>query len=111
MGDSIRLLHEMQAASPRLEDALANGRPTIVDFYADWCENCRTMAPKMAAIEKEYGGRVNFVAIDGDSRASDRWVSRFQVDGILHFAFVNSDGEVLTALIGNIPTSVMKDDL
>eukprot|EP00622_Pseudochattonella_farcimen_P005923 FR741635.1.p1 GENE.FR741635.1~~FR741635.1.p1 ORF type:complete len:167 (+),score=9.25 FR741635.1:1-501(+) len=109
--DSIRLLHEMDASSPKLEDALANGRPTIVDFYADWCENCKVMAPKLKAIEREYGGRVNFVALDGDSRVNDRWVSRFQVDGIPHFAFVNADGEVLTALIGNIPTAVMKDDL
>ena len=45
--------------SMSLDEALANGRPTVVDFYTDWCENCKVMAPKMAT---ECGGGVTRMA-------------------------------------------------
>lgn len=92
--------------SMSLDEALANGRPTVVDFYTDWCENCKVMAPKMARIEAEYGRRVNFVAIDGDRPENDDLISTFGVDGIPHFAFIDSSGDVRTALIGLIPSEV-----
>jgi hypothetical protein len=38
---SVQLLKSMERDSPRLETVLCNGKPTIVDFYADWCENCK----------------------------------------------------------------------
>merc|ERR1711998_397891 len=83
----------------------------VVDFYTDWCENCKVMAPKMARIEAEYGRRVNFVAIDGDRPENDDLISTFGVDGIPHFAFIDSSGDVRTALIGLIPSEVFKAEL
>lgn len=62
----VAMLREMERSSLPLPVALRNGRPTVVDFYADWCENCRVMAPRMAEIERAYGGRVNFVTLNGD---------------------------------------------
>jgi hypothetical protein len=35
------LLQSMENESPSLQSVLCNGKPTVVDFYADWCENCK----------------------------------------------------------------------
>lgn len=38
-------------------------------------------------------------------------VKRFRVDGIPHLAFIGSNQEVKTALVGSIPKTVLKDEI
>lgn len=108
---SLSLLAEMQRNSEELNVIGNNGKPTMVEFWAPWCINCREEAATIASIEAEYKGKVNFIMVDGDK--GDNWpiIERFNVDAIPHIALVSSDGLVETSLIGTIPRGVLRDDL
>jgi thiol-disulfide isomerase/thioredoxin len=40
------------------------GKPTVVTFYASWCQDCQAQLTEFARIAKQVKGKVNFVAID-----------------------------------------------
>eukprot|EP01035_Chromulina_nebulosa_P017878 gene17878-23494_t len=101
----------MEKESIGLKQALCNGKPTIIDFYADWCENCKSMAPTFRQMEFLYDKNVNFVTIDGSNPANSKLVETFRVDGIPHIAFISDQTEVKTALVGAVPKEVLKSEI
>jgi thiol-disulfide isomerase/thioredoxin len=40
------------------------GKPTVVNFFASWCDQCRAELPGFARVSKEMAGRVNFVGVN-----------------------------------------------
>ena len=104
----VQVLAEMQSTSAPLNVIGKNGKPTVVDFWAPWCENCKMSAPTLQAIEKEYEGKVNFVMVNADAGSAWSLVERFGVDAIPHLAMISAEGDVETALIGPIPRGVLR---
>jgi len=39
-------------------------KPSIIDFYADWCAPCRQLSPLVEEIAKEYSGRIDIFKVD-----------------------------------------------
>ena len=107
----VQLLVEMQQKSDPVTIIGRNSKPTLVDFWAPWCEDCKLMAPTLQKIEQDYGDKVNFVSINGDARESWLYVESFGVDAIPHLALVSSKGDVETALIGPVPKKAIEADL
>ena len=107
----LQLLVEMQRQSDPLSIVGHNGQPTVVDFWAPWCENCQLMAPTLSKVEERYRDRVNFVLVNGDLAESWPAIERMGVDAIPHMALVDERGSVQTALIGIIPKHVLEEDL
>merc|ERR1712165_67899 len=101
----------MQRNSPAISIIGSNGKPTIIDFWAPWCENCKKAAPTLYSIEEEYKSKVNFVMVNGDLDENWGLIERLGVDAIPHLCMISSDGIVETALIGPIPKSVLQADL
>ena len=107
----VALLRKMEAESVPLGQALCDDKPTVIEFFAPWCESCKETAPSMRALELQYRDKVNFVAIDGSNADNAKLVSLFGVDGIPHLAFVTKDTEVKTALVGAVPKSIVQNNL
>lgn len=104
-------LTEMAKASTPLETALANGKPTLMEFYANWCGSCQAMAKDLSEIKQKYAEPLNFVMLNVDN---DKWlpeVSKYRVDGIPHFVYLNNKGTAVAETIGEAPRSIMEDNL
>lgn len=108
---ALQLLTDMTRRSSPLSVVGRNGRPTVIEFWAPWCDNCRQLAPTMALLERQFADRINFISIDGASPSNLWLVQRFGVDAIPHVAFVTSRGSVETALIGPVPKRVLKANM
>ena len=107
----VQLLFSMQQSSVPMTLVGTNGKPSVVDFWAPWCENCKFAAPTLNKVEEEYRDRVNFVMVNGDLAQAWPYLEAFHVDAIPHLALVSADGVVETSLIGPTPKSVLEADL
>lgn len=75
------------------QTALTNGRPTLIEFYADWCQVCREMAPSMLELEKASRDRLDVVLVNVDNPRWQDLVDRYDVNGIPQLNLFNAEGE------------------
>jgi thiol-disulfide isomerase/thioredoxin len=108
---AVEILASMEKQSASLTAIGNNNKPTVIDFWAPWCENCKVAAPTLQAVEQEYGDRVNFIMVNGDDGKNWPLIQLFGVDAIPHLALLSGEGDVETALIGPISRNVLKADI
>lgn len=93
-------LDQLARRSLSPEVALSNGRPTILEFYADWCEVCREMAPAMLEVEQRHSADLDVVLVNIDN---PRWLdltARYDVTGIPQLNLFSSDGTMRGRSLG-----------
>ena len=57
--------------------ALVAKGPTVIEFWATWCENCKDLEPTLIAAQKKYGGKVQFVGVSVSVNQSPELVKRY----------------------------------
>ncbi|MCL2931997.1 MAG: thioredoxin family protein [Trichodesmium sp. MAG_R03] len=100
-------LNEMAEAATPLDVALSNNKPTLVEFYANWCTTCQAMAPELEKIRQQYAQNTNFVMLNVDNSKWLPEVVKYRVDGIPHFVFLDREGTEVSQIIGEVPKSIM----
>ena len=104
-------LSNMADVSVPLEKAMTNGKPTLIEFYANWCTSCQAMAGDLQQLKNEYQKDVNFVMLNVDNTKWLPEMLHYRVDGIPHFAFLDQTGSDAGTAIGEIPRAVLAENL
>ncbi|RDU95130.1 thioredoxin [Trinickia dinghuensis] len=79
-------------------DVIANSRPVLVDFWAEWCGPCKALGPTLEKVSENFKGQVDFVKVNVDEHASVR--NRFSVKGIPTLILLKG-GEEIGRVVGN----------
>lgn len=53
------------------EKAIAVNKPLFIDFWASWCSPCKESFVEYNRLEKEFSGKIQFVAVNEDSDKSE----------------------------------------
>jgi thiol-disulfide isomerase/thioredoxin len=56
------LVQSLDGKSVNLSQVVGTG-PTLIEFWATWCPNCKELEPTLTAAQTKYAGRVRFVTV------------------------------------------------
>ena len=65
--------------------------PCMIDFYADWCQPCKMVAPILDELQKEYGE--NIVIYKVNTEEQQELAGVFGVQSIPSLLFVPQEGQ------------------
>ena len=65
--------------------------PCIIDFYADWCQPCKMVAPILEELSEEYGDKLNIYKVD--TEAERELSAAFGIRSIPSMLFCHKEGE------------------
>jgi thiol-disulfide isomerase/thioredoxin len=97
---STYLLKSFGELSVDPEIAFINNKPTFLEFYAEWCEVCKEMAPQISAFKDEYEKDINFVFLNVDNQKWGNYIQKFDVNGIPQVNLFDQKGNLLSTFIG-----------
>ncbi len=79
--------------------------PCIIDFYADWCGPCKTVAPILEELQAEYEGKINIYKINTEDEKN--LAGMFGIQSIPSLLFVPKEGQPQMA-VGALPKDTFK---
>lgn len=82
--------------------------PVLVDFYADWCGPCRSVAPVLEQLAGEMEGRAKIVKVNVDDLPE--LSQRFKVQSIPTLLLFR-DGALIDSMVGALPGHVLRAKL
>ena len=108
---STYLLKSFGELSVDPEIAFKNNKPTFLEFYAEWCEVCKEMAPKVSTLKKEFENDINFVFLNVDNQKWDNYIRKFEVNGIPQVNLFDGKGNLISTFIGKQEETKIRESL
>jgi len=108
---STYLLKSFGELSVEPEIAFKNNKPTFLEFYAEWCEVCKEMAPKVSTLKKEFENDINFVFLNVDNQKWDNYIRKFEVNGIPQVNLFDGKGNLISTFIGKQDETKIRESL
>jgi len=79
--------------------------PAIIDFYADWCGPCKTVAPILEELKDEYGDKLDIYKVNTEEQRE--LSSVFGIQSIPSLLFIPKEGQPQMAM-GALPKETFK---
>lgn len=89
--------------------ALPQGRPMLVNVWAQWCGPCRKEAPHLAAVHKKLGSKIAFIGIDSNDPRPELAIAFAQEAGWTWPQLVDPDWSLRGKLGVGMPHTVLVD--
>ncbi|MFI3302645.1 MAG: thioredoxin [Rikenellaceae bacterium] len=90
------------------EELVAGELPVVIDFWAEWCVPCRTLAPIVDDLAAEYEGRIIIGKCDVED--NDDIVAKFGIRNIPTVVMLKG-GNVVDKQVGAAPKDALKAKL
>jgi len=74
--------------------------PAIIDFYADWCQPCKMVAPVLEELAREYAGQIMIYKVNTEEE--QELASVFGIQSIPTILFIPKEGQPQAAM-GALP--------
>ena len=81
-------------------------KPCIIDFYADWCQPCKMVAPILEELSEEYKGKVDIYKVNTEDE--QELAAVFGIRSIPSILFVPKDDKPQMAM-GALPKESFVD--
>ncbi|MBW7847996.1 MAG: thioredoxin [Bacteroidales bacterium] len=79
--------------------------PCLIDFYADWCQPCKMVAPILEDLSKEYAGKIHIYKVDTEDQVE--LSSVFGIRSIPSLLFCPKEGQPQMAM-GALPKESLR---
>ena len=86
---------------------LQEDKPLVIDFKAEWCSPCRTLAPIIEELAAEYEDRINIGTCDVED--NNDLATRYAIRNVPTLLFVR-DGEVVERYIGMASAEALRGE-
>lgn len=80
-------------------------KPGVIDFYADWCQPCKMVAPILEELAEEYKGKLNIYKVDTEDQ--QELAAMFGIRSIPSLLFIPLEGQPQMAM-GALPKDSFK---
>lgn len=86
-------------------EVLKSDIPVLVDFYADWCGPCQSIAPVLNELAEQYDGKLKICKINVDE--NQKLAISHQVMSIPTM-LIFKGGEIKDRIVGAMPKPVLE---
>ncbi|MGN7614050.1 thioredoxin TrxC [Magnetococcales bacterium HHB-1] len=88
------------------EIVLEASKPTLVDFWAEWCMPCKQLSPALEKMAKIYVGRLKFAKVNTEENR--RLATEFRIQSIPTL-MIFEGGRLKNQIVGALPQGQLRN--